>query len=742
MKRVLPIILVLILLLTACSVKQPADDPGPQESKQTIEQIDPSDPDAGTETPGTDAPDTDAPDTDAPDTDAPETDAPETDAPETDAPETEDHTVTVEEDPDEVPGTAEEDPSGKTDEPYHLYIPTDYKQIFSKLESRSYSYWKNGNRDMPGGVVADGIDEEVDYAMPEEAPEPTYAVNEAEAADSGDYSRTNTQVDSIDEGDIVKTDGRYIYVLKDYQELIILSAAGAESEILSRTAVADDYDDKENVYYDNGDYRFNYVYENAVEMFVENGILAVILNRDEYYETQVDSLYHYEDNNYVKVKFYDVSDPAAPVLTDSFGQDGRYVTGRLMNGELYIVTNHYVYLWDVSSAEAYDEYIPKLYENDVATLMPLGRIVYPAEVEDSSYTVLCRYSMGTPSLEAEKAILGAGQDIYMSENYLYLYKTEYFEEDFDEITESVYRVTGHRSGNRTHIYKIAVKNEITVVAYGTVDGTLLNQFSLDEYKGKLRVVTTQWAQTYYVYEDPEYGFVNYRYDQSNQVNALTIFDEDLNVIGSVGDLAQDERVYSVRFSGDVGYFVTFRQVDPLFSVDLSDPYNPVVMGALKIPGFSNYLHKYTDTLLFGLGQNADPETGRTDGMKLSMFDVSDPFNVFERDKISVDSYYSTGFYNHKAILVEPGRALIGFPVNDGYMVYTYDEETGFHILSELELDYWWSDDSRGLYVGDCFYIVSSESMFVFDLEDFEMIAVVDYGDGYQYEDWDEVIVED
>lgn len=206
-----------------------------------------------------------------------------------------------------------------------------------------------------------------------------------------------------------------------------------------------------------------------------------------------------------------------------------------------------------------------------------------------------------------------------------------------------------------------------------------------------------------------------------------MFDENLDLIGKIDGLAKNEKVYSVRFSGDTAYFVTFRTVDPLFTVDLSDPANPVILSELKIPGFSNYLHPYSDGLLFGLGQDADERTGWTRGMKLSMFDVSDPHAVSEKHCLKLDSYSSEALYNHKAILVSAEKDLIGFPTETGYVIYGYDTEKGFYKKAETALEKLWaSHDIRGLYSGDYVYIVTQDFTAVMRMADLELLTTVGY----------------
>ena len=611
--------------------------------------------------------------------------------------------------------------------------PKSYEEIYEKLASWG-GYWGWNRRYADNLMVEDFAFAEEAMEVPMEMPaaDADMAVPEAESysADKADYSETNAQVAGIDEGDIVKTDGKYIYVLNN-NRLLILSAAGADSEVLSETVIAEN---GEPVYYAYDDFAEEEKYsvedyETAREMYISGTTLAVIKDCSSWGSGYVDGIYRYENHNYTLVDFYDVSDPTAPRFMDSEGQDGYYLTSRLKDGKLYLLTNYYVNRYYDYDEDDYHLYIPQLYANGARSLLPPDCIVYPEGSEESSYTVISRLNMETPSVERTESILGAGSTVYMSANYLYLADTRYFEEATGERTESVYTVTDWRYGDETEILKLSFENEIEVVASGVIYGSLLNQFSMDEYDGKLRAVTTDWNNSYTIYEDKAYGFSNYQYKDSKQTNGLYVFDEGMNVIGSVTDLAPDERVYSVRFDGEVGYFVTFRQVDPLFTVDLSDPENPQIMSALKIPGFSNYLHPYADGLLFGLGQNADEETGRTQGMKLSMFDVSDKFDVYERDKISLDITYSEGLYNHKAILIAPNKGLIGFPSTNGYLLYTYSTDDGFRLFHEVKLndeDWWWNSDSRGLYVGDDIYIVTSDFTVVIDMNSGELLARVGY----------------
>jgi len=255
---------------------------------------------------------------------------------------------------------------------------------------------------------------------------------------------------------------------------------------------------------------------------------------------------------------------------------------------------------------------------------------------------------------------------------------------------------------------------------------------MDEHLGYLRVVTTNDTYTYSTIEDQVRKVVGYTGGQSKSSSGLYILNMSLTQVGAVDNLAPGEHVYSVRFDGDIGYFVTFRTVDPLFAVDLSNPRNPTVLSALKIPGFSQYLHVFSDGLLFGLGYNADETTGRRGDMKLSMFDTSNPADVFEAHTLAIDTNYSTALYNHKAIIVDSGKNIIGFPADSEYVVYGYNDQTGFFRRASISmLDNWWSD-SRGLYISDYFYIVYENGLTVIDMESFKLILTINTGNQLGY----------
>ena len=205
-------------------------------------------------------------------------------------------------------------------------------------------------------------------------------------------------------------------------------------------------------------------------------------------------------------------------------------------------------------------------------------------------------------------------------------------------------------------------------------------------------------------------------------NSLYVLDENLETVGGIHDLAEDENVYSARFMGDTGYFVTFRQVDPLFSVDLSDPENPKITGELKIPGFSEYLHPYGEGLLLGIGMDVDENGMTTEGVKLSMFDISDPSSVQEVCTYVIENMYGTDVYNYKAVFVDVEKNLFGFAAYGDsmkYYMFSYDEADGFREVFSRTLSGY--GDIRGLYVNDTFYLVVGNTVQSFTMNGFEKI---------------------
>ncbi len=544
-----------------------------------------------------------------------------------------------------------------------------------------------------------------------------------------DYSETNTQVEGVDEADIVKTDGRYIYALGE-AELNILTAAGKDSELIA-SVNADMLPRTSNI--DGTTFSF-------IEMYVISGKVILISQEETPSETVTNGdLYTvYMGAAVTGIHAFDISDARYPRHVSSVFQDGYYSDSRLTEGQLYIVTNYFP-TFDVEEDDI-ATYVPCMYGDDMECRVIPSSDIYISDDEparNDAYTFITRLDVdATDDFADEVAVLGYASIMYCSGSSIVLTQTEYAEETVETDGDAA----NVRRFQKTTLYRIPLgTDDLCVDAVGEISGTPLNQFALDEYNGYLRIVCDR-QETYEVREnDPHGGYASMSLIKENRDTCLYVLDTAMNVVGSIENIAPDERVYSVRFMGDVGYFVTFRQVDPLFSVDLSVPTEPKILGELKIPGFSEYLHPWGEGMLFGFGKSADENTGAVLGLKLSMFDVSDPANVSQVDCIEIpDSFYSEASYNHKAILVSYDRGIIGFPCDTGYALYTYDDEHGFiqqGIISyeaavdtdgEGLIESYFINQGRGLYVNDYYYIVDAFNgiMVMIDLNTFSLLGTV------------------
>lgn len=559
-----------------------------------------------------------------------------------------------------------------------------------------------------------------------------------------DYSQTNVQVEGIDEGDIVKTDGRYIYVLRD-NELVILEARGAGTVTRSATALFDPAPESEAMY----------LSEYATDLYVRGNTVAVVSTYYAYrvYYPEKDIAVSPERSDsgsatskaiaapapaktaeaervilpyplsrpVTKVTLFDVSNPSAPKRLTSLAQDGGLLSSRLLKGTLYVVSSYSVYGLEEENPESF---VPAVYRDGEKRLLAPEEIGILPILPATRYTVACAYDLDSGERTASRSVLGGGETLYMNADSLFVAGTRYEETSSAPYTYKIYTVTDYTSRTMTDIVRLDLTGGgLEIAASGSVEGSLYGQFALDAYEGSLRVVTTSYLSSWTVYEDEELGFTNYKWHESTTRNSLFVLDPNLKVIGQITDLAPGEQVYSVRFDGPIGYITTFERVDPLFAVDLTDPANPKVLSALKIPGFSQYLHVFGENRLFGLGQDADPETGRVTGLKLVMFDTTDKSDVTVRHELKLGSGYSPALYNHKAILISPAKRLIGFPLDQGYVFYGYSDLTGFNRLLYTDTAVW-SYNTRGLYIDRYAYIVGSHDVTVFSLDTFTFAGKV------------------
>ena len=561
-----------------------------------------------------------------------------------------------------------------------------YETVYQALRDKFYYYdeeiyydfdtvYEESARDM--GVTADAYASE----------------DTSVAADSNDlsHSETNVQEIGVDEGDFVKTDGKFIYILKRTGSFLIVSADQGELEIVSSIKLP--------------------ISESVKEMYVDGDYLSVITTV--YYtslDTSTEGVYASSSNYRTTLYTYSIADREKPELIGTISQDGNFSQSRKNGDYIYLFTQ---YSPDIQSTYEESSIIPRTSRGELSA----SQIYLPEHLTYSTYLVASSVNTHEPGeIGDQKAVVSVASTFYASEKNIYI---------ANEVWSG--------SDTRTELMKLHYENgRIYGAAAGSVEGYLNDSFSLNEYNGYLRVVTTSYDENY------------------DERNGLYILDENLVLTGAIRNLAQDETIRSARFLGDTGYFVTFRQTDPLFSADLSDPADPKILGALKISGFASYLHFYNDHLLLGLGYESNENTGERTGLKLSMFDISDPSNVKEVSKFVLNGItWCSSLDNYRSILIDPEKNLFGFTCDNRYLLFSYDEEKGFvkefiydfyndiisqslnDTLSEditieeessLENDWYYDnydDDSvtRGIYIGDTLYLVRPGAITAFDMGD-------------------------
>ncbi|MBO4584343.1 MAG: beta-propeller domain-containing protein [Clostridia bacterium] len=568
-------------------------------------------------------------------------------------------------------------------------IDARFSDAKDKLGSRGFFrfYTKTSGRYVQYGADFElgGVDDYeltvADSALQEADAEP---IEKPESSNGSGYSKTNTQVDGVDEADVVKTDGRFVYYCNNIYEdghVLVFDTYDADLKL------AADIDVSSLV----GSYTNAYIYE----MFLEDGRLSVIFNAYVQPEPNIDYAYdgYYLPNDY-GVAIFDVSDPYTPELLRVYTQEGSYVSSRRIGDIVYFITqkngSYFIEKYDGKP----ENVVPCIYDscsgNERGPIAPDG--IYVTDTESLDFIILGAVNVKDVDDEASAVtILGAGNTVYASENAVYVfgYNFKYYAYDtVDAITaDDADEGSEAENENYTNVFKFTIDGtELAFAASGRVDGSMLNQFAADEYEGNLRIATT--VESYA--NEAGTGYVN------KSSTSVTILDGELKQLGKLEGLAVGEHIKSVRFNGATGYVVTFRTVDPLFAFDLSDPANPKIIGELKMPGYSEYLHVYDENTLLGIGQDATAESEDADiayyqGLKIALFDVGNGEEMSEIDTFFLGDRgtTTTAEWDHKALAYYAERDVFGIPVE----LYLFDGE------QENIYDY-------GEYVGNAFYVFS------------------------------------
>jgi len=649
---------------------------------------------------------------------------------------------------------------GNMDFPYYeLQTFSSYEEFTEFLENSSYQYSSNNWRILDGSM--DKSFENM--AVPEEMD------TEYSGGETVDYSQTNVQVAGVDEPDVVKTDGKYLYIVSNGKIIIVESYpteyADIESEIIFNDST--------------------YIHN----IFISGTRLVVFAETYDYpiYKGDIideisPSIWYSSPNTYIKI--FELEDITNPVLEKDIVVGGTYSGARMIEDFVYIITTQYSYNYDISNED--QVVVPRIMVEDEIKEVPLSDIYY-VDIPEKSDTLTNIVSVNihddSDEVHTEVFLLGDSHTLYVSKSNIYIvYSTGYYDykmfeeliddllmptlpesikeefnlvdtlnlEDYQKKTVTEWILQNYvdsmdenqkqtiakaivRQTERTIIHRISIAGgEIQYEAQGSIPGFVQNQFSLSEYDNHLRVSTTieGWMVRSYI-------------SSIESQNNVYVLDMDLEIVGSLEDLASGEQIYATRFIGDKCYLVTFKQIDPFFVIDLSKPTNPEVLGELKIPGYSSYLHPYDETHIIGIGRDDQK-------VKISLFDVSDLENPLEISKYEIENddedwywTHSSALYEHKAFLFDKERNILVIPVGDyskeSAYVFEISIEKGLElkgtITHDLEIkqeeydpwdDYYYSGDygnsiKRTLYIEDVLYTVSDNMVKMNDFETLEEI---------------------
>jgi inhibitor of cysteine peptidase len=554
------------------------------------------------------------------------------------------------------------------------------------------------------------------------------AIEDGEAAPSyaSEYSKTNIQVEGVDEADIVKTDGEYIYLVLDNRLVIVKAYPPEEALILSEIEL------------DGG----------IAGIFINEDRLALFENTAPVYATeqgQPGLRYITPQQQKISIKVYDISNREKPILKRDVAVDGYYFGSRMIDNYVYVIINGSVVDDDNEAVT------PSIYTDGSVLEVPTSEI-WHSNISDYSYMYATIMALNMKDDAQEPAhqtlLVGAASSLYVSMANIYVTFPGQAVDIValpEQMAEVVY------DAPKTAVHRIHIDGG--VIEYdgsGEVPGRLLNQFSMDEHQGYFRVATTTDHFS--------------REGGATLTNQVYVLDEALNVVGQLEDLAPGEQIHSARFMGNRCYLVTFKNIDPLFVIDLKDPYNPRVLGELKVTGYSDYLHPYDENHVIGIGKEAIAENDDFawyQGVKISLFDVSDVNQPKEIGKYEIGDRGTDSpvLQDHKALLFDKAKNLLVIPVlvaeidaaaypygipASAYGEYVWQGAYVFNISLEEGLQfrggithctdadfgqygYYYSTDcfvERSLYIDDVLYTISDAKIKMNDLENLNEINEV------------------
>ncbi len=608
------------------------------------------------------------------------------------------------------------------------------------------------------------------------------AMGEAESGSSPApaYSKTNVQVEGVDEADIVKTDGTYIYTLSGNSLTISQGYPASDAKLLSKTKLEKDSTTSfspQEMFID-GEYVlvFGQSYRQIVqeEPFVGTGGSGAPAPPGAIMP------YPYRRSMSTTVlQLWNASNKQQPTLVKTAEFEGGYVSSRKINSQVFFVLTTYPQYWVLEKeTQIQTEQIIPVYRektgslSDTDSFKPVarcGEIGYLPPVQARNFITIGSFAMNNPNSEIQKqTVVGSGENVYASQTNLYVVSTQLDYQEPTPIEPVNDAIRPFIEGKQfTMIHKFSLlNNQVSYLGSMKAPGHILNQFSMDEFENHFRIATTigeVWNS------------------ETKSTNNIYIFDDARNRVGQLEDLAPGEKIYSVRFMGKKGYLVTFKKVDPLFVIDLADPFNPRVLGKLKIPGYSDYLHPFDETHIIGIGKEAiDAEQSLVEqrnldfawyqGLKIALFDVSDVEHPKEMYKVVIGDRGtdSEALHDHKAFLFDKEKQLLVIPVTlaeispeqraaweenqnqigmppygeftfQGAFVYNLSLENGFQLKGRITHDesgeqakksgYYYGDYGttvrRSLYIENVLYTISDSKIKLNQLSDLSEIKSID-----------------
>ncbi|MDE6904795.1 MAG: beta-propeller domain-containing protein [Lachnospiraceae bacterium] len=618
----------------------------------------------------------------------------------------------------------------------NLYkVAEDYTQVYQALQSPMYPEEEEKERGFLEKIADNFLG--ADGAKSESAPEEsvmdtagdmgTGNINESGAAAEMDtaaskgsvnYSKTNVQTNGVDESDIIKTDGNYIYTVSGDQ-VIITDIREKNMKVTGYLTIGEN----------SGDTR-------VVEMYVEGDSIYLVVQKEETilkqgeiqmrpadpkytgdWEEEVESpvendravtsesftgkdSYQVETKSVTELLTYDIKDRKNPKLKGTVTQDGYYKDSRKIGSMVYLFTEGYMEQTPVKNQEV-------ITNEEAGGFIPLvnGKMIgadciYLPEYGEMGCVISSVDTKNSSEVVDHVLILNNHAQIYVSRDAVYLYHRD-----------------NEQGKIKTKIAKFSLnKGEINAVGAAALAGEVYDTFAVAEEKGNLRVLTTDVSG-------------------NKESNNLYLLDETLHLTGKLEGIAKGEQVYAARFLGDTAYFVTYRNTDPLFAVDLSDPTKPEILSEVKLSGFSEYLHFWGKDKLVGIGYETDEETGVQEGLKLVLFDIKDPAKVkIVKEFVIENASYSPGMYQYKTVLADPNENLLGFAMTSyqngeqtSYLLFSVENGEFRNLLTADLEDSSSIEEYRGIYAGDRFYLASPTNLTSFNRkENYRKIQKLEY----------------